>query len=161
MITHDIVSGVLIAFFWSVMVSMTIIIAYNVIPVIERNFFPVIDVNTFSLTYVATLPDDMVLLNMSFEKKRERCAPIPEKFVWYKMNRYGYLDRAYYITPRDPGGENNIANRPTGLNRSLGWKVNLGGYAGYRKEQKIVFYHKCNPLWETRTEIVIPDAKNR
>jgi hypothetical protein len=156
MIFNPIFTGFVEAFIWTLIFVALLVLSYNAIPYVENKFFPVIDKKTFKVDYVSELSDDMVNIDLSFNKLR-KCDPILERFSWYSSDENEYFERVHFTMPETVGDP----SRPVGLNISKGWHVNLSDKSGFDKKQKVIFYHECNPFWVTRTEIIIPDAKNR
>ena len=156
MIFSPMFMGFVEAFFSTVIFFVFIVIAYNILTFVETKYFPVIDAKSFKLEFLTEAPGDLVYVKLKFDKLRE-CSFDIKRMSWYKINDKDHFERVFFVPPEQTGDR----SRPLGKNNTDAWDVNLGGLSGFNKEQKIVFYHNCNPFWTTKTEIVIPDVKNR
>lgn len=103
-------------------------------PSLEMKFFPVISDAKLRIVQPEDGDTKFSYYQIAFEKNRE-CFPILNKWSWYVYDDQGYQEMIYFETP----------------NNAKTWKVD--NKRSNFKNQKLVVYYNCHPLWDTRTEI--------
>lgn len=126
--------------------------AYYTAQHIEYKHYPMID--KFKIRYLDSRTNPGVHSVTLWFKKTRECPPILDKFTWYVTYENSYQKRLYFRIPDDSGS----VDRPTGLNFSPGWIVDLTGFS-HKDPQTLTLYHNCFGLWDTKTKIHIANGK--